>query len=316
MFYNIHYFQLCIMITVFTPTYNRKNTLGKLYDSLVTQTNQNFEWLIVDDGSTDGTEFLISNFIRENKILIRYYKQVNGGKHRAINKGVELAKGFLFFIVDSDDWLPNDSIETIFNYYNEIKNDKEFCGISGYRAYPNGKKIGCEQDFGILDANSLEFRYKYKIKGDMAEVYLTEIIRQYKFPEFEGEKFCAEGLVWSRIAQKYKLRYFYKNTYYCNYLDDGLSYNSIRNRRNSPNYATLLYKERSEIKELPIKEKIKAYINFWRFSFFNDKNIWNNFKFINFNLLGAITFPFGLIVKLKDDFNNNVRINNSSLEKN
>ena len=99
-----------IIITVFTPTYNRAYMIDKLYDSLCLQTCKDFEWIVVDDGSVDNTEELIQNFIQENKIHIVYYKQKNQGKHIAINKGVELAKGELFFIVDSDDILPKDSL--------------------------------------------------------------------------------------------------------------------------------------------------------------------------------------------------------------
>ena len=101
------------MITVFTPTYNRGYIIEKLYNSLVSQNYNEFEWLIVDDGSTDQTQELISNFITKGFIDIRYFKQENGGKHRAINKGVKLAKGELFFIVDSDDYLSNNALDRV-----------------------------------------------------------------------------------------------------------------------------------------------------------------------------------------------------------
>jgi glycosyltransferase involved in cell wall biosynthesis len=120
-----------MLITVFTPTYNRAKLLKRLYDSLCVQTFTDIEWLIIDDGSVDNTEKIVNGFIAENKIGIRYIKQRNGGKHRAINHGVREAKGELFFIVDSDDWLPEDSLETINKYYQGIKDDKSFAGISG-----------------------------------------------------------------------------------------------------------------------------------------------------------------------------------------
>ena len=94
------------MITVFTPTYNRAYSLPRLYESLQKQTFKDFEWLIVDDGSTDNTVDMVTGWSKEGKLTIRYIQMTNGGKHRAINKGVALAKGKLFFIVDSDDWLP------------------------------------------------------------------------------------------------------------------------------------------------------------------------------------------------------------------
>jgi glycosyltransferase involved in cell wall biosynthesis len=109
-------------ITVFTPTYNRSELLVRLYESLKMQNNKNFEWVIVDDGSSDNTTELVELWQHEQKVQILYYKQLNGGKHRAINKGISLANGLLFFIVDSDDFLLPESIDIIINKYNYAKN--------------------------------------------------------------------------------------------------------------------------------------------------------------------------------------------------
>ena len=109
------------LVTVFTPVYNRKNLIGNLYQSLLSQTYKNFEWIIVDDGSTDDIDEIIKSYQNEDRILIRFIKQENGGKHRAINNGVLHAKGELFYIVDSDDYLTKDSIERIVFHYQYIK---------------------------------------------------------------------------------------------------------------------------------------------------------------------------------------------------
>lgn len=109
------------MITVFTPSYNRAYCLPRLYISLKTQTYIDFEWLIIDDGSFDDTEQLVREWLQTPMSFIRYYKQENGGKHRAINRAVALAKGDLFFIVDSDDYLPSDSLKQLSYYYEQIK---------------------------------------------------------------------------------------------------------------------------------------------------------------------------------------------------
>ena len=65
-------------LTIFTPTYNRGDILGNAYKSLKKQTNQDFIWLIVDDGSTDKTEDIVEKWIEENTIEIRYIKKENG----------------------------------------------------------------------------------------------------------------------------------------------------------------------------------------------------------------------------------------------
>ena len=257
------------MITIFTPTYNRAYIIDKLYKSLCLQTNQHFEWLIVDDGSTDDTELLVQSFINEKKLLIRYFKQPNGGKHRAINKGVKEANGDFFFIVDSDDQLTVDAIEQVYVYSDSIKEEQSFAGVSGMRFYPSGERIGGDFNFEVLDCSALEVRFKYSIKGDMSEIYKTDILRKYPFPEFENEKFCPEAVVWNRIACNYKLRYFNKKIYLCDYLNDGLTAKIVKIRMQSPNASMLCYSELTEM-NIPSIQKIKSSINYWRFSFCSD----------------------------------------------
>jgi glycosyltransferase involved in cell wall biosynthesis len=254
-----------MFLTIFTPAYNRAYTLTRLYNSLVAQTNSAFEWLIVDDGSTDDTEALVQKIITENKITIRYFRQINGGKHRAINCGVTLAQGDLFFIVDSDDYIAENAVERINYHYNNIKNDKNFAGVCGCKAYFSGDKVGGQVTYQILDCSSFAFRYKYKIKGDMAEVFRTDVMLQFSFPEIDGEKFISESAVWNKIAERYKLRYFNENIYFCEYLSDGLSNQSVRLRKNNPKGATLLYSGLSQM-PIPLIQKIKANINYWRFA--------------------------------------------------
>lgn len=285
-------------ITVFTPTYNRAKFLERLYKSLTYQHFKDFEWLIVDDGSTDNTYEVISKMIEENKITIRYYKQENGGKHRAINKGVELAKGKLFFIVDSDDYLVSKAIKTIEEKYPLIINRDEMAGISFRRGYSETKNIGSQKTFDNIEATALDFRYKYKIEGDMAEVYKTEVLKQFKFPEIKGEKFCTEGLIWNRIAMKYKMIWISKIIYICDYLPGGLTDNSFGNRKKAPQYATLFYSELSQM-PIPYLQKIRAVINYWRFVKFIDMSFVEKWRRVN-SMLSLIALPLSLIFILKD----------------
>lgn len=212
------------MITVFTPTYNRAHLLPRLYDSLCKQTSFDFEWLVVDDGSTDNTQSLFNEWSYTKEFNIRYIKQNNGGKHRAINNGVNLANGQLFFIVDSDDWLSIDAIETIKSCEALLKNSGgRFAGICCLRNYPDGSIIGTTFRGDYVDALTYE-RGKIGITGDKSEIYYTEVLRRYPFPEIDGERFCPEALIWNRISEDgLKLRYFNKAIYYCDYQPDGLT---------------------------------------------------------------------------------------------
>lgn len=254
------------MITVFTPTYNRAYALPHLYKSLREQTFRDFEWIVVDDGSTDNTSDVVKKWIDEAWFPIRYVKTANGGKHRAINKGVTLAEGELFFIVDSDDWLPKDSLSWINHYVEGVKNDEHFAGVVGSRSYPSGDRIGGPVSYDILDTDYVSFRERYHIKGDMAEVWRTEVLRQYPFPEFKGEKFLTEAVVWEQIALKYKLRYFNKAIYTCEYLPDGLTKNIRAHHRNSPRGTMLFYSRQMADKRLRRVSRMKAAANYWRYT--------------------------------------------------
>lgn len=252
-------------ITVFTPTYNRAYTLPALYDSLNRQSCPDFEWLIVDDGSTDTTKELITSYIADKKLNIRYIKQSNGGKHRAINRGVAEAQGELFFIVDSDDYLLENAIELVLKEWNNLPH-KDFSGICGRKIFFNGEKVGGEFcNYSFLDCSSREFRYKYHAKGDMAEVFRTDILRKFPFPEFKGERFVPEALIWDRVTQYLPMHFFNIGIYCCEYLDDGYSRNFKKNLRANPKGFMTYYKSlvlgnpfAYQNRIIPISTKIKA----------------------------------------------------------
>ena len=213
-------------ITVFTPTYNRAYIIDKLYRSLQRQTYEDFEWLVVDDGSSDDTSQLFDTWQKEDNFFpIVYHKTENGGKHRAINSGVGMARGELFFIVDSDDYLTDDALGKVVEWYDGIEDKQQFCGVAGLRGYDELRPIGSTFKGTHLDASTLQ-REKNNIYGDKAEAFRTDIIRQFPFKEFYDEKFLTETTVWFEIAGAgYKIRWFNEIIYICNYLEDGLTRN-------------------------------------------------------------------------------------------
>ena len=276
------------MITVFTPAYNRAHLLPRLYESLCRQTFKDFEWLIVDDGSVDDTRSVVEEFLvlgfefsgdkaqshntqhsTLNTNTIRYFYQENGGKHRAINRGVKEAQGELFLILDSDDTLPERSLEWINHYYQQIKDDASFGGVCGYMAHHDGTIIGRGCNLPVIDANSIEMRYQYHIQGDMLEVFRTSVMREIPFPDIPGEKFVPEALVWNRIACKYRLRVFHEVVYYRDYLDGGLTDKIVKIRMTSPIASMMTYAELNSY-QIPFASKVKAAINYWRFRFCSD----------------------------------------------
>ena len=148
------------MISIITPTYNRGYCIKNLYDSLLEQTKKDFEWIIVDDGSADDTAEIVRGWIKECDIFpIFYYKQENGGKHRALNKGIQMAQGNYCFPVDSDDKLLPEAVQKIQKWIKEIDKDKSFAGVSGNRGSNRKSIIGeFPNNVEFVDAKNTERR--------------------------------------------------------------------------------------------------------------------------------------------------------------
>ena len=247
-------------LTVFTPLYNRADIIEKLYLSLRKQSVKDFEWLVIDDGSKDGAEIRFAQWQKQdNGFRIRYLKTENGGKHRAINKAVKLAKGRMFFIVDSDDWLPEDAVERIFEIDRSIKDKSEFAGFSGVRKTPEGKLIGTTFDGEYIDVNSLE-RDKYGITGDKSEVFYLDVLKKYPFPEIENENFITEDIVWSRMAKDgYKIRWTNEVIYLGEYLEGGLTLQGREIFIRNPIGYTMYVRQIADFKQMNRKERYHYY---------------------------------------------------------
>jgi glycosyltransferase involved in cell wall biosynthesis len=280
-------------ITIFTPSYNRAHLLKRVYESLLKQTNTCFEWIIVDDGSTDATEQVCQSFLLEHNIPITYHRQENKGKHFAINQGVKMAKGDLILILDSDDALTNDAIQQIIKNAKEVIDNPNIAGIVGRKIYFDSKLIGNLIGTNII-SNALNIRYQHKIGGDLAEVYKKEVLREFPFPEIDNEKFCAESLVWNRIALKYNLLYTDIPIYQVEYLPDGLSSEIVKIRMTSPITSMICYSELASYK-IPFIQKVKAILNFWRFSFNSNWSFFKKVSRVNV-VLSLFCIPLGYIM--------------------
>ena len=290
---------ISMLITVFTPTYNRAHLLPRVYESLCKQTFRDFEWVIVDDGSVDDTKSVADQLTMDNgQLIIRYFYQENGGKHRAINRGVKEARGELFLILDSDDTLPPDSLELINLYYQQIKDDASFGGVCGYMAHHDGTVIGHGCDVPVLDTNSIDLRYKYHVAGDMLEVFRTTVMREIPFPDIEGEKFVPEALVWNRIACKYKLRVFHEVVYYRDYLDGGLTDKIVKIRMKSPIASMMAYAELNSY-DIPFMSKVKAAINYWRFRCCT-RHLNGNVNYPRLKWWWNWVMPVGVVMHMRD----------------
>lgn len=233
------------MLTIFTAAYNRSYILPKAYEALCRQTNKNFHWLIVDDGSTDGTDQLVQTWMQEAQISIQYYYQSNGGKMRAHNKGVELCQTELFACIDSDDYLVDDAVESILDLWSSLEEKESLAGIVAYRGKdPSHTMFG--ERFPCTGRAGMQELYQKGFHGETTAIYRTEVLLQYPFPVFDGETFIPEAVAYDRIDRQYPLHVFPKVLTICEYRDDGLSRSIDRIRQNNPKGWLLYYQQRIE----------------------------------------------------------------------
>ncbi len=217
--------------TVFTPTYNRAYTLQRVFDSLMSQTiyHSNFEWILINDGSTDNTDELVEKFISEADFDIRYIKQENKGKNYCHNKAIKLAQGELFLILDSDDAITPECMDVFWSYWMEIskENKKEIYGISclcknGYA----GSLIGHKVEEGLI-ADTFMWKHKNKIYFDAWAALNTVVFKRYLFPEIENIKFIPEAYLWDKVGKNRKIYSTNEVLKIVFYQNDGFSKNII-----------------------------------------------------------------------------------------
>lgn len=219
------------MLTIFTPTYNRAYVLDRLYQSLCVQTNKNFEWLIIDDGSTDNTKEKIQNWILEEKILIKYVWQENAGKSAAHNRALEMTKTELFVCVDSDDQLCENAVQIVLEEWDKLKqkNKWEVGGMVAFREKGDGTPITLYQGESDYKIGKLkEFYDKKIISGDTMLIFDISKVGSLRFPVFEGEKFVPEAYLYDQFDQISAFMIVPQYIYVCEYLEDGYTQNMAR----------------------------------------------------------------------------------------
>lgn len=196
------------LFTVFTPTYNRAHTLHRVFESLKKQTYRSFEWLIVDDGSTDGSCHLIGEWQKVADFPIIYLQQPNSGKHIAFNRGVNNASGQFLLPIDSDDAFLPDSLESMLRWWRLIPatSKHKFTGIVTLCQFEDGTICGDQFNEHPLDTNALDLRYIHKKRGETWGFHRTEVLKKYPFPQDSSVRFVPENIVWDAIATEYQIR--------------------------------------------------------------------------------------------------------------
>jgi glycosyltransferase involved in cell wall biosynthesis len=238
-----------MQLTIFTPTYNRAEKLNRVYESLKKQTCFDFEWLIVDDGSNDNTSEVVSEFLKNDFFPVQYIKQNNGGKHRAYNRGLKEANGNYFFCLDSDDFLDNDAVKDIL----ELADGKN--GVISYKIDEKGNLLSNEISNLNCCMNFQELQSSFGSIGEVSIAFPTKIAKKYTFPEFDGEKFVTEAVVYDRLDLELKYHILPRVTTICEYQEDGLSNNLNKIMKANPASYCLYFMQRIDMQQ-KLKNKI------------------------------------------------------------
>ncbi|MBO4266997.1 MAG: glycosyltransferase family 2 protein [Lachnospiraceae bacterium] len=237
-------------LTVFTPTYNRRELLARAYESLKRQTCRDFEWLIVDDGSTDATDDYVKTWIDEGLVPIRYHYRQNGGKMRAHNTGVSLANTELFMCLDSDDYLTDTAVEDLLAAYDSsagrMENGKPVGGVVAHKGRDADKLLG-DHDFPKVETSTLYGLYLKGFSGETTLMYETRLLRMFPFPEIEGEKYVPEDYIYDKIDEVCVLAVLPRIVTVCEIVKDGYTESVRKLRRQNVNAWYLYYEQRAYI---------------------------------------------------------------------
>lgn len=233
-------------LTIFTPTFNRGNLLYRIYDSLKTQAIYNFEWLIIDDGSTDNTEEIVQKFLLNKTFPVRYYKKENGGKHTAHNFAVSVAKGEYFMCLDSDDRLSENAMTDLMDCI-ELCDKNE--GIIAYKVDEEGNLLSDIYPKDLIKTNTIELTLRFHCSGEFTLLYPTDVLKENTFPVFQGERFISENVIYDVLSDICNMRLLNSAITLCEYQDDGYTSNFSRIMKSSPAGFALYFMQRIDLQK-------------------------------------------------------------------
>lgn len=280
------------LLTIFTPAYNRAYTIHKCYESLKRQSCKDFEWLIIDDGSTDNTKELVKKWIKEtNDFKIRYIYQENQGMHGAHNTAYENIYTELNVCIDSDDYMPNDAVEKIRDAWKKVRDNKKISGLIGLDAYEGGRIIGDKLPENIKTDTLFDLSYNKGIIGDKKLVYRTELTKRYPYPIYEGEKYVGLAYKYYKLDQEYELSLMNEVLCIVEYMEDGSSLNMFKQYMKNPKGFAFYRIENMKNPKGNLRYKFKECIHYVSSSL-----ILKNKRFLNDTPLKTLTIfaiPFG-----------------------
>lgn len=256
-----------MLISVFTPTYNRADLIHRVYESLKAQDFRDFEWVVVDDGSNDATREVLESFRIQASFPIKIHYQKNQGKAASINRGLDLAEGELFICFDSDDWCTRDALSTIAAQWEALGTEcrKSYCGISCLKALPDGTLVGEDYTRMKMFGESYVDRFNRRIKGDKWEILRTDLHRQARYDLAANERYMAPEYAWLKIGLTHKTVFLNRALSVVEYQADGISLNNMAHRATSPVSTMRFYRLAWSVSD-NLRRRLRTAINLTRFA--------------------------------------------------
>lgn len=294
-------------ISIFTTSKNRPQYLTRLYKSLDVQKNINnikIQWIIGVDGDTKGTVDVVRQFesAHNNSLSIEVFEFPGIGKHKVLNRLQGMQRGFLTTIVDDDDFLVENAIETIFDVKNRFPKSEEIVFLRGnektgkpIRTFPSDEYFG----------NVFDYRYRDNLVGDYFEVYDTELFNSHTFPEFQSERFISEGTKWQPMSLNANGVFINKVLYLSDYHDDGLTKNVRKLQISNPQGVLFRQKQIFSENRFPIKIRLRSLAMYSLFlNYVDDVDEKSDVdRFLNSNILKIVSLllrPFSYHLRKKN----------------
>lgn len=253
-----------MLLTIFTPTYNRGSFLPRIFESLKKQSFNDFEWLIIDDGSYDNTKYIVEQIKKEYvPFKINYIYKNNGGKHSAINLAANISKGVYMLWLDSDDIILDNSLDSVSHYLKKALLEDDISAIVALRLDDSGNPLGSFVPKENTDVKYLNFSQKNHVSGDYSWFIKTDILRHFPYPIYDNENFCTEGIVLNRISEYYKTRFVPISIIKGSYIEGGLTDRMHLLTKKNPLGFLTYYKETILSNQCLLKYKIRYSVLYW-----------------------------------------------------
>jgi glycosyltransferase involved in cell wall biosynthesis len=257
-----------VAVSVVTSTYQREATLPRLYESLCQQGFRDFEWVVVDDGSTDRSGELLCEWAGQADFPIVYHRQENRGMGIARNRAIERASGTYCALIDSDDWYLPNALERMVATWETIPAERreQFANVEGLRVDADGELVLDRYPADVFDSNHFELRALHGIRGDSVGMYRREVLSAHLFPEDLGWH-ATPAIAWNRIATRYGTRYVNEIWAGTDYQDSGLSSQGTELRLRFPRAQLVYWSEYAAMpKPMRAANRLRANANYVRYS--------------------------------------------------